>query len=78
MWTAADNRRVEVRLRELLSTGQTIEVAIRTIHQADGVGALRLCPAVQTITGASDRDVKRLIVRALFPLWWKGTAEGIS
>ncbi len=69
MWTAADDQRIEARLRELISDGQELEPAIRTLHQADGLGALFICRAVERVAGLDPHATQRLVVRALFPIW---------
>jgi hypothetical protein len=69
VWTPADSRRVEQRLRDLIAEGQQMEQAIRTLHQADGLGALWICPAVEQVAELPSADAKRLVVRALFPIW---------
>jgi hypothetical protein len=69
LWTPSDDRRVAQRLRDLLGEGHQIESAIRALHQVDKIGALFLCPAVEQITGLPSAEAKRLVVRALSPLW---------
>jgi hypothetical protein len=69
MWTPAGGRRVEHRLRELIAEGRPIEEAIRTLHQGAGFGALLIYPAAEQVAGLASADAKRLVVRALSPIW---------
>jgi hypothetical protein len=68
MWTPADDRRVELRLRQLLSDGRKIEEAIRILHQGDGMGALLICPVVEKVVGLPPIEAKQLVVLALSPI----------
>jgi hypothetical protein len=70
-WSLADDARVEQRLRALLTEGQSLEQAIRTLHEQDGYGALLLCPSVERVAEVSAAEAKQLVVRALFPLWYE-------
>jgi hypothetical protein len=71
VWIHADDQRVERRLRELIAAGQSLEDAVRVLHQDDGIGGLFICPAIEAVTGLPPEEAKRLVVRALFPLWHK-------
>jgi hypothetical protein len=64
LWTDADSRRLEQRLRELLARGVCIEEAIRTIRTSDGPGALFLSWAAEAVTGLSAIEAKRLVIRS--------------
>lgn len=69
IWGKTDTERVEQRLRDLMVSGCSVEEAVQAIHRDDGVGALFICPAVEAVAGLSPLEAKRLVVRALFPLW---------
>lgn len=69
LWGRTDAERVERRLRELLAAGASVEDAVRALHRDDGLGALHICPAVEAITGLLPPEAKRVVVKALFPLW---------
>jgi hypothetical protein len=67
-WGPADDRRLEQQLRELLTKGFVLEEAIRTVRQANGIGSLLFCRAVESITKFDPYEAKRVIVKALLDL----------